>query len=330
MLLSKDLQEFTECFHSSTANHPRPSSRVLSSLAFPRNLAATLLILGLALAPSAFACKCAPPLPQASTCQGAAVLTDTNGFIGEVLTAESMDDWLQQILRNLPPAAAIRARILMLWPPESELTPAESVELSQLLALALPPAQQQLFQRASPSEKEQLIEQLSSRPLHFRLRVIESHDARFHGEIEVLTDVSSCGLPLRKGELWHLLPDLDEAGRIHVSLCGGHRQLLFPSSERTHRTAVQQGSQASRLEGIVSQHKSGQPLPNLLVQARGSSETWSASTDSRGAFEFPLLPPGPYELVLTSQGQPLLREVLHLCPQSRHRHHSFINSLPRP
>ena len=59
--------------------------------------------------------------------------------------------------------------------------------------------------------------------------------------------------------------------------------------------------QAGTIEGIVKD-SSGAVLPGVTVEAKAATGTRSTVSDESGAYRFPALPPGRYEIVATLQG----------------------------
>lgn len=271
-----------------------------------------LLMLLLGLPVSSWACSCLKPIPP-PTCRGEqSVYGRTSGFIGRVVEAESEQDLLDRILARLPKEAADRVRQLAA-DPDQEPEEEESLRLTSLL---LPEGERQRFFSASREEHDKLARELFPNELTFRLQVVESFSKEFAGEIEVRSELTSCGLVLKKGEFWYLNPSSKD-GKRYVAMCGTNRRLRFPDSEREVHQQRRDGDQRSRIEGLVlDSWRTDRPIGGAEVEARSANRSFTTRSNEAGEFELNGLPADEYQIRVNVRGRRFEIETVKLCAAS--------------
>lgn len=270
-----------------------------------------LLVLLLGLPASGWACSYLKPIPP-PTCRGSASVFERGyGFVGRVIAADTPQDLAERYLKRFPRAVAERVRRMMA--DDREIPDEEAL---RLLSRGLPKADRQRFLNASREEQEKMTRDFFPNELTFRVQVLESFGKKFAGEIEVRSESTSCGLVLKKGEIWYLDPSTRD-GKRYVAMCGGNWHLRFPDSERQAHQQRRAGDQRSRIEGFVlDSWRTDRPIGGAEIEARSATGSFATSSNKAGEFELNGLPPGEYKILVNVGARRFEVDTVKLCAAS--------------
>ena len=152
-----------------------------------------------------------------------------------------------------------------------------------------------------PKEEETQKATLTVQIAH--VRVEEVFKGKIEHEIEIRSQVASCGLFYRLPEQWlfYVFYDKENSTWSIAGMCGRSRQIEYAAGDLPYLRRLPDSARQTRISGLIELLKSdlekgtiSTALSGVKVKIIGERRTAEAYTDSKGIYEIYGLPPGEY------------------------------------